>query len=59
MLLYALAGAAGYLATPTVALAIFVVLPIYGVTSHGARRPVAPPPPVLTLDRIGAGGPAA
>jgi uncharacterized membrane protein len=34
--LYALAGAAGYLATPTVALAIFIGLPtFYGLTSHG------------------------
>ena len=34
--LYAIAGAFGYLATPTVALAIFVLLPIfYGLTSHG------------------------
>ena len=36
VVLYAVAGAIGYLVTPTVALAIFVALPVfYGVTTHG------------------------
>jgi hypothetical protein len=39
--LYAIAGALGYLATPTVALVIFVALPIfYGLMSHGLDRPL-------------------
>ena len=37
--LYAIAGALGYVASPNVALAIFVALPIfYGFTSHGLDR---------------------
>ena len=39
--LYAIAGALGYLATPTVALVIFVALPIfYGLMSLGLDRPL-------------------